>query len=54
MMDDKEKVKQIEEEIEIAMNKLEKLQQEHIHLTGQRHRMPIYLSTPLWAKGRGK
>ena len=50
-MDDK--LKQLEEEIEIAMYELRKLQQEHKKLTGRIFTPPVRMDKPIWAR-RGK
>ena len=52
-MDDKERVKLIEEEIEITMYDLRRLQDKHKKLTGRIFTPPVRMDKPIWAR-RGK
>ena len=49
-MTDREKLRSLRLKIEKTMNKLDKLQDVHMKLTGDRHIMPLYLDKPLWAR----
>ena len=46
-------LRKLEQKIEKTMDRLERMQQQHIKETGQRHVMPIYSDRPMWAR-RGK
>ena len=48
-----DKLKLLQDEIENAIEYLEKIQDEHIRLTGQRYKPPIRL-TPKYEKEAGK